>query len=224
MDKDFAARLRGFGPLGLLAVAAILFTGNVIVGPMVVLPIGAMLALTWTWLSETPWAAIGYVRPGSWTRELAAGAVLGSAFKVLMKVIVMPLLGGPAVNPAYHFLAGNTALLPAATWAMVNAGFAEETVFRGYLFERLGRLLGASAAARTATVLATATLFAAAHYTSQGLPGVEQAAVTGLVFGTIYAKAGRLLLLMAAHAAFDLTALALIYWDLEANVAHLVFN
>lgn len=224
MGRDFAADLRGFGLVGLLSFAAILFTGNVIVGPMVVLPIGAVLALIWTWLSGTPWAAIGYVRPGSWTRELVAGALLGSAFKVLMKAIVMPLLGGPAVNPTYHFLAGNTAMLPAATWAMVNAGFAEETVFRGYLFERLGRLLGASAVATTTTVLATSALFAVAHYASQGFPGVEQAAVTGLVFGTIYAKAGRLFLLMAAHAAFDLTALALIYWNLEASVAHLVFR
>ena len=29
---------------------------------------------------------------------------------------------------------------------------------------------------------------------------------------------------MVAHATFDLTALALIYWDLESFVAHLVCN
>ena len=29
---------------------------------------------------------------------------------------------------------------------------------------------------------------------------------------------------MFAHAAFDLTALAIIYWDLEFDVAHLVFQ
>ncbi len=28
---------------------------------------------------------------------------------------------------------------------------------------------------------------------------------------------------MVAHAAFDLTALAIIYWNLESRVAHLVF-
>jgi hypothetical protein len=31
-------------------------------------------------------------------------------------------------------------------------------------------------------------------------------------------------MLMIAHAAFDLTALALIYWNLETKVAHFVFN
>lgn len=29
---------------------------------------------------------------------------------------------------------------------------------------------------------------------------------------------------MVAHAAFDLTALAIIYWDLESYVAHLIFK
>jgi len=29
---------------------------------------------------------------------------------------------------------------------------------------------------------------------------------------------------MIAHAAFDLTALTLIYWNLESHVAHLIFK
>jgi hypothetical protein len=31
-------------------------------------------------------------------------------------------------------------------------------------------------------------------------------------------------MLMTAHTAFDLTALAIIYWDLETDVARLVFR
>ena len=31
----------------------------------------------------------------------------------------MPPLGGPAVNPAFHYLAGNTAALPGAIYLMV---------------------------------------------------------------------------------------------------------
>lgn len=46
----------------------------------------------------------------------------------------------------------------------------------------------------------------------------------GLVFGTIFARTRSLWMLMCAHAAFDLTALALIYWNLEAGVARLVFG
>jgi hypothetical protein len=35
---------------------------------------------------------------------------------------------------------------------------------------------------------------------------------------------GRIFMLMIAHAAFDLTALAIIYWSLETAVAHLIFK
>jgi membrane protease YdiL (CAAX protease family) len=48
--------------------------------------------------------------------------------------------------------------------------------------------------------------------------------MTGLVFGTIFAVTGRIWMVMCAHAAFDLAALAMIYWDLESKVAHLVFK
>ena len=65
----------------------------------------------------------------------------------------------------------------------VGAGFGEETVFRGYMFERLGKLFGSGAWVKPLIVM-----------------------------------------LMFAHAAFDLTALGLIYGNLESDVAHLIFN
>jgi membrane protease YdiL (CAAX protease family) len=64
----------------------------------------------------------------------------------------------------------------------------------------------------------------AAHDSLQGLPGVEQATIVGLVFGTIFAATGRIWMLMIAHAAFDLTAIPMIDWSLESEVAHLVFK
>jgi membrane protease YdiL (CAAX protease family) len=115
-------------------------------------------------------------------------------------------------------------MLPAAIWAMLVAGFAEETVFRGFLFERLGKLLGRSSAAKIAIVVITATAFGLAHYRDQGLAGAEQGVIVGLVFGAIFAATGQIFVLMVAHAAFDLTALAIIYWNLEYYVAHLIFK
>jgi hypothetical protein len=44
------------------------------------------------------------------------------------------------------------------------------------------------------------------------------------VFGSIVAVTRRLPFVMAAHTAFDLTALAMIYMDVEARVAHLIFR
>jgi uncharacterized protein len=217
-DDRVAARLRGFGPVGLLAILVIAFTAAI-------KPISAILVLVWAWRSHTPWREIGYVRPRSWMIGLAVGIVFGSAFKFLMKVIVMPLLGGDPINHAYHYLAGNRAALPGMLFAMIiGAGFGEETVFRGYMFERLGKLFGTGAGAKVFIVLLTSALFGLAHYSNQGLAGVEQAIITGLVFGTIFAVTGRIWMLMCAHAAFDLTALAIIYWNLEADVSHLVFK
>jgi membrane protease YdiL (CAAX protease family) len=219
-DDHLAGQLRGFGPLGIAAILVILLVGNYPIAPM-----GAILVLVWMHLSHTPWREIGYVRPDSWTRTVLAGVVFGSAFKLAMKVLVMPLLGAPAINPAFHYLAGNRAALPGAVYAMiVGAGFGEETVFRGWLFERLGKLLGSSAWAKASIVAITALGFGAAHYSMQGLAGVEQATIVGLILGTIVAITGRIWFAMAAHAAFDLTALAIIYFNAETTVAHLIFR
>ena len=217
-DEPFAASLRGFGPVGLFAILLIVLTS-------VFKPLSAILVLVWAWRSHTPWREIGYVRPKSWLGSLAVGIVFGCAFKLLMKVIVMPLLGAPAVNPAYHYLAGNRAALPGIVFTMiVGAGFAEETLFRGYLFERLGKLFGTGVGAKVSIVLLTSVLFALGHYSNLGLPGVEQAMITGLAFGTIFAITGHIWMVMCAHAAFDLAAVAIIYWNLETAVAHLVFK
>jgi membrane protease YdiL (CAAX protease family) len=220
--------LRGFGPVGLLAIAVIVLTGNVALPlgrlGVLVLPVGALLTLAWAKASHTPWRAIGFVRPGSWLAGLAVGLVFGVAFKVLMKAIVMPLLGADPVNHAYHYLTGNTAALPLAILTMtVTGGVGEETLYRGFLFERLGRLLGHGAPAKAVIVIVTALWFASGHLIQQGLPGAEQAVFTGLTFGALYAVTGRLWTPICAHAAFDLTALAMIYFDAETRFAHLVF-
>jgi len=218
-QDELAKRLRGFGPLGILSILVIL-SGNFLFAPL-----SAIFVLLWTRLSDTPWREIGYVRPRSWIRTIAVGIVFGVTFKFAMKSIVMPLLGAPPVNQAYHWVAGNTAALPFMVYLMiVVAGFGEETLFRGWMFERLGKLFGSSVWAKLAIVLITAGIFAVLHYSDQGVPGAEQAAITGIILGTIFAITGRLIILMIVHAAFDLTALAMIYWDFETAVAHFFFK
>ncbi|MEY2561581.1 MAG: protease family protein [Verrucomicrobiota bacterium] len=218
-DGALAARLRGFGPVGILAVLVIL------AGNFLFLPLSAILVLVWARLSHTPWRELGYVRPKNWVLAVAIGIGFGVALKLVMKAIVMPLLGAPPINEAYHFLAGNTAALPGMLWLIVvGAGFGEETVFRSYLFERFGKLFGPRAWTKTLIVVLTSIWFGAIHYPVQGLAGAEQATIVGLVFGTIFALRRQIFPLMVAHAAFDLTALALIYWDVETPVARFIFK
>jgi len=218
-DDPVAVRLRGFGPLGLAAILLVL------AGNLVVAPLSALLVLAWAWRSRTLWAELGLARPRSWIASFAIGIALGVALKLVMKALVMPLLGAPPVNAAYHYLAGNESALPGMIVTVVFvAGVGEEILFRGFLFERLGRLLGTGAAAKTAIVLLTAALFGLAHLPEQGLPGAGQGAVVGLVLGAIFAVSGRLWVPIIAHAAFDLVAVALIYWGVETEVATFVFG
>jgi membrane protease YdiL (CAAX protease family) len=218
-DEAFAARLRGFGPIGILAIVVILASG------LITIPVSAVLVLVWMQLSHTPWSEIGYVRPKSWIATVAIGVVFGIAFKLLMKSIVQPLLGVDPINQTYHYLVGNPVALPAIlSTVIVAGGFCEETVFRGYMFERLGKLIGNGVGAKVLMVLITTALFAMAHFRDQGFAGAEQSVVTGLVFGTIFAFTGRIWMLMIAHAAYDVAAILIIYWNIESQIAHFFFK
>lgn len=92
---------------------------------------------------------------------------------------------------------------------------SEETVARRF-DDPLARALRGFGAAGLAAI--------AVIYLGNALWGFLQATIVGLVFGAVYAASGRLWLLIAAHAAFDLTALAIIYLDLEREVAGLLLG
>jgi membrane protease YdiL (CAAX protease family) len=211
-----AAWLRGFGLAGALFIIVVL-----LVGPL----IGSALVLLWAWHTKTPWRDLGFQKPHNWFLTIAGGITAGVALKLLMKAVVMPLIGAPPINPAYHYLAGNTGALPGTLLnVIVSAGIGEEIIWRGFLFERLGHLVGGTRRAQIATVLITATLFGLAHYSNQRWMGVEQAFIVGLVLGTYYTVTRKIVPLMVAHAAFDVFAILIIYWNLEEKVAHLVFH
>ena len=214
-----ASALRGYGPAS-LAVVATIVVALVFFGPVV----AAALVLVWVLLSGTPWRDIGYILPQSWLAGLLLGIVGGVALKVAVKSAVMPLLGAPATNETYQYLTGHPgAAVLFAVYIVVGGGWAEETVYRGWLFERLGKALGETAAAKVVTVAMGAGLFAASHFLDQGWPGVEQAIITGVVLGSLYAVTGSLWIPFWVHVAYDLTAVAMIYFGLETMFAHAIF-
>jgi CAAX protease family protein len=217
-EDRLAIRLRGFGRLGIFASACIFYA------TWYAPPLAFLMVLVWTRLSHTPWREIGFVRPKSWAFELAVGLVLGVALKLLLKAVVMPLLGADPINHAYHSVIGNRAAIPIILLTILFAGVGEETLFRGYLFERLGKLLGAGIGARALIVLLTSIWFGMNHFVLMGIAGAGNAAIAGLVFGTIYAVTRRLWLLIMAHLAADSVAFAIIYWNLETAVAHWIFK
>jgi membrane protease YdiL (CAAX protease family) len=214
-----AERSRGFGPVGLLTWLVLLL------GDVLLIPLRGLLVLAWARWTETPWRDLGFVRPRSWVRTVVVGVVAGFLLKLFMKSVAMPLMGADPVNQAFHYLTGNKAALPGMLWAVTaGAGFGEETFFRAFLFERLTKLFGSSRPATVAIVLITSAFFAIVHYPGQKLPGVQQAFVVGLVIATIYASTRQIWLPMILHAAFDVTAVGLIYWNLERTVAGWFFH
>jgi membrane protease YdiL (CAAX protease family) len=214
-----AARLRGTGLTGIAALlvisaTAVLFT-----------PAAAVLILLWAWVSKTPWRSLGLYRPRSWFVAIGVGVALGIVEKLLMKAVIMPLLGAPAVNPHFGYLADKPrAALFFALYAIVGAGFAEELLFRGYLIERIEKLLATVAWKQSIAILISTVIFASLHY-QQGAAGVENAAILGLLAALIYVGFGRNLWpLVVMHAIYDLLSLCLIYFHLEEAAAHLVFR
>src|SRR5438045_3499581 len=85
-EDELAAKLRGFGPVGILAILVVL-AGNLLFAPL-----SALLALGWAQWSRTPWRELGFKRPRSWLGGAALGVALGVTLKFVMKAIVMPLL------------------------------------------------------------------------------------------------------------------------------------
>jgi len=55
-DDRVAERLRGFGPLGVLALFVIL------AGNLLFVPLSGLLVLAWAWRSGTPWQELGPYR------------------------------------------------------------------------------------------------------------------------------------------------------------------
>src|SRR5689334_11474201 len=93
------------GPVGIVTAAAI------VAANLFIAPLGAILVLLWRWLADVPWANLGFRRPRSWTLTIAGGIGAGILLKLLLKALVIPVLGGPAVNAHFHFIAGNTGQL-----------------------------------------------------------------------------------------------------------------
>lgn len=208
--------LRGGGLVGILSTVAILLAGNIA---------GPLLVLVWASLSRTPIEHLGFTRPKNCLRTLTLGVVAGIVLKLFAKAVLMPALGFDAVNPAYHYLARNSA----AVWPMImmvffGGGIGEETVWRGFLFERLRPLFRVDRSGTSTIVVVTSLAFAAAHYADQGTAGVVQALLTGFVFGTMYLVRGDIWAPIIVHAAYDVTAVLIIYFDVESGIGHALFR
>lgn len=177
-----------------------------------------ILALGWLslWLRGVGWKGVGLTRPASWKRTVAIGVATGVFLQVLSEWVTEPLIeritGQVADVSDFRPLVGNVKLLLlyfVVVWTL--AAFGEEMAYRGYLLNRAADLGRGGALARAAGLIFVTVLFGFGH-SSQGLAGMIDSGIHGLILGIVYLASGRnLWTSILAHGTTDTVALGMVF-------------
>jgi membrane protease YdiL (CAAX protease family) len=150
------------------------------------------------------------------TKILLVGLVVGIAMEALELFATQPLLTkllnqGPDLHQ-YKVLIGNAKLLILGiVLAWVLAAFGEETVYRGYLTNRVADIFGKSTIGWSAAAILLSLLFGFAHF-HQGPTGVIENIIDGAILAAVYFATGRNLWApIIAHGIQDTVDVLLIY-------------
>ena len=164
------------------------------------------------------WRGVGFVAPRDWWRTVAIGTAAGIAMELLALFVTEPLIAQLAGKhpdlSEFRPLVGNTRLLFVAlalNWPL--AAFGEELVYRGYLMNRASGLAEGTWRAWIFSLVVVSALFGAAHV-DQGLTGMVQEGLSGLLLGLLYLGSGRTLAVpIVAHGVANSLAFVLIFLD-----------
>jgi membrane protease YdiL (CAAX protease family) len=171
-------------------------------------------------------ADVGLRKPAGWGGVVVAVLVLYVVCVAGVLLIISPIaraLGWPDLDISrFADLPGHPdklATLLALAWT--TAAFGEELVFRGFLLDRIERLLGGRGGARAfVAVVGQAAIFGIAHR-YLGPVGELTAAFVGLVYGAWFVLRGRNLWpLIIAHGLTDTISMTLIYLRAMPGTAH----
>lgn len=147
-------------------------------------------------LQHQPLSSLGFAFNRRWLNEILAGTLFGIAIMILAALLVRGTGG-------FHWQRD-----PAWTWSNLGLGFAiylgvaffEETLFRGYVFQRLVDGLRPVAAQ-----VAVAAFFAFAHWKNPGMVGPTKAmatlniALASLLLGQAWIRTRSLALPIGIH-------------------------
>lgn len=183
-------------------------------------PFAILLLFIQAWVSlrlrHLNWRSVGLKRPDHVLSTIAIALLVGCAYQALDTLAIAPLLQnltGKAINLSlFAGLRGNLPVLIVSlilTWT--EAAFIEEMFFRGYLFNRLTDLFGRKRLGILSALVAQAVLFALGH-TYQGVSGVLDTALAGLLIGILYLRGrGNLWLPILTHGIIDTIGFLLIF-------------
>ena len=180
----------GLLPLELALIAAIFWGDEAGYVPLSKTPFLFLVAWASLRLRGLRWRDVGLSLPTPWPRFAAIGLAWGLGMWLLEFFVTMPtlrsVLGYWPDLTAFNDIVGNATLL--AVYLVLNwvlAAFGEETVWRGYALPRATEFLGSGTRAWVLALVFVNVAFGLAHL-YQGLSGVIQATVGGVLLGVLY--------------------------------------
>ena len=239
-DTPLAAQTRSPGRLGLILELGFLLA--VLVGSKLVFdqitwryagPISlgitlAVLAGLTAWRGES-WSAFGLVRLKRWWSvplilPQAALALIGIIASGTGVAFAGDFLGfwsitdeQSGIDARFGDIVGNLPVFLgwiALTWT--SAAFGEEVFFRGYLINRMGRILPGNRTGKVLTVLIPALIFGLVHVYYQGIRGLILTGLIGVSLGTLYLAYKRNLWPnIIAHGVMNSLSFTAMYLDLD---------
>lgn len=155
--------------------------------------------LVFAWLSlrlrKLRWHDVGLSRYRSWPITLVAGVGVGLLLEAFQLFVSQPILvhvlrKQPDLE-LFRALRGDvkwTLLAIAGAWTL--AAFGEEMVYRGYLMNRVADLMNRTRWAWIVSLIVVHVGFGLAH-AYQGITGIIDEGLAGLLFGVVYLRNGR---------------------------------
>ncbi len=178
-----------------------------------------ILILGWLslWLRRVGWRGIGLTRPADWGRVVALGIGTGIVLQLLSEFVTEPgiryLTHQTADMSEFAPLVGNlklAALYFVLVWTW--AAFGEELTYRGYVLNRAADLGGRTRSAWVVGLVLVTGLFGFGH-SYQGIAGMMDTGIHGLVLGILYLASGRnLWASIIAHGVCDTIAIVAVFF------------
>lgn len=200
-----------------LALFALIVAGHE-VGWLPVSSTPFLLLLVWVSLAarKLSWGSIGLRLPANPGKAVVLGSLAGVGLQLWGQLVQEPffdwLTGQSQDLSQFAGLRGNVGFLVVMlilNWLL--AAFGEETAYRGYLIHRFKDLFGSTRIGWGLALACSSLTFGVAHGW-QGISGMLDATVMGVLYGALYLASGRNLLVPAmAHGVNNTIGLFLLF-------------
>ncbi|HXY60910.1 MAG TPA: CPBP family intramembrane glutamic endopeptidase [Chthoniobacterales bacterium] len=201
----------------LLAIAAIFYLDYRDLLPVSKVPYLFLLGWVSIRLRALRWRDVGLCRSASPLAKIVfLGLIAGIGMEALELLVTQPLLTklfnqGPDLHELGRLIGNWKLLILGIALSWVLAAFGEESVYRGYLTNRVAEIFGASKNAWVVAALLVTLLFGFSHF-HQGPTGVVENIIDGAILALLYFATGRNLWApILAHGIQDTIDVLLIY-------------